>query len=86
MTAEEIRKELESIITDKINKDISLAEITWETRLREDIGIDSLETVELLFEIEVEFEIKIDDDEAAEMLTVKDAVEAVQKKLEEKGS
>ena len=81
MTREEIRAKLETIITRNINKTISLEQVTEESRLRQDLGIDSLETVELLFEIEMQFDVKISDDEAVKMVTVRDAVDTIQKKL-----
>lgn len=48
--------------------------ITMETRLVEDLGADSLDAVEIMFALEEEFEIEIDDDAAQTIKTVGDLV------------
>lgn len=85
MKPDEIRARLERIITEGLSKPIALGDVTMDSRLREDLAIDSLETVEMLFEIEEEFGIKIDDTEASEMRTVRHAVESIGRKLESRG-
>ena len=49
-----------------------------ETRLREDLGADSLDLVELLFEIEQELDVSIPEAEAADFRTIGDAVRHLQ--------
>lgn len=48
--------------------------ITMETRLVEDLGADSLDAVEIMFALEEEFGIEIDDDAAQTIKTVGDLV------------
>jgi acyl carrier protein len=50
------------------------AEITAETSFATDLGADSLDTVELVMELEEEFDINIPDDEAERMKTVGDVI------------
>ena len=49
-------------------------EITPETTFMEDLGADSLDTVELIMELEKEFNISIPDDQAEKIATVGDAI------------
>ena len=49
-------------------------EITPETRFADDLGVDSLDSVELLMDAEKEFNIEISDDAIDETVTVEDAV------------
>lgn len=51
--------------------------VTPEKRLVEDLGSDSLDTVELAMALEHEFNIEIPDDMAEKMITVQDAIDAV---------
>ena len=60
---------IKEIIIDKLG--IEESKITLEARFIEDLGADSLDTVELVMNIEEEFGIEIPDDEVAEMPTVK---------------
>lgn len=48
-----------------------------EDRFVEDLGADSLDQVEMLMELEEEFNIEINDDEGEKLLTVKDAIDYV---------
>jgi acyl carrier protein len=51
-----------------------------------DLGIDSLDGVNLLFEIEDEFDINIEDDQARSIRSVPDMVEGIQRLLAEKAA
>lgn len=53
-------------------------EITPETRFADDLGVDSLDSVELLMDAEKEFNIEISDDAIDETVTVEDAVTLIQ--------
>ena len=53
-------------------------EVTSEASFVEDLGADSLDTVELVMALEEEFSIKISDEEADKIKTVRDAMEFVQ--------
>lgn len=55
--------------------------ITPETSFINDLGADSLDTVELVMEFEDEFEINIPDEDAEKIMSVGDAVKYIQGKL-----
>lgn len=59
---------IEKIIADHLGLDLS--EVTDEKHLIDDLGADSLHTVELIMEFEEEFEIEIPDDDAETLVTV----------------
>lgn len=51
----------------------------------EDLDADSLDVVELVMALEEEFSVEIADDEAERIVTVKDAVDMIERKVEEQG-
>jgi acyl carrier protein len=55
-------------------------DIDEESRFAEDLDADSLDLVELLLEMEREYSFKVSDDEAAEIETVRDAVDLIMAK------
>lgn len=59
---------IEKIIADHL--DIDISEVTDEKHLIDDLGADSLHTVELIMEFENEFDIEIADDDAETLVTV----------------
>ncbi len=68
----EIQSKVTSIIVDKLG--VSENEVTLEAAFTEHLGADSLDTVELIMELEKEFGIQIPDEEAEKIRTVGDAV------------
>ena len=56
---------------------IDEAKITSESRFVNDLGADSLDTVELMMAIEAEFDCNIPDEEASKIVTIADAVKYV---------
>ena len=64
------------IIVDKLGVDPS--EVTPEANFTNDLGADSLDTVELIMEFEKEFNIAIPDDQAENIGTVGDAVKYIE--------
>lgn len=82
MSHEEIVKKVKDIIVDKLGSEES--EVTETANFTNDLGADSLDTVELLMEFERVFGIKIPDEDASQIATVADAVNYVEKKVEEK--
>ena len=82
MTAEEIVKQVKAIIVDKLG--VEESEVTETANFSNDLGADSLDTVELLMEFERVFGIKIPDEETATIVTVQDAIDKVTAKLAEK--
>ena len=82
MSHEEIVKKVKDIIVDKLGAEES--EVPETANFTNDLGADSLDTVELLMEFERVFGIKIPDEDASQIATVADAVNYVEKKVEEK--
>lgn len=82
MEYNEIVKKVTEIIVDKLGAEES--EVTESANFTNDLGADSLDTVELLMEFERVFGIKIPDEETSNIATVKDAIDKVQEKLAEK--
>ncbi len=68
----EIAQKVHSIIIDKLG--VEESEVTAEASFTNDLGADSLDTVELIMEFEKEFNISIPDDKAENIATVGDAV------------
>lgn len=73
----EILDEVKEIIADKLSVDKD--EITLDKSFTNDLGADSLDTVELIMEFEKKFEISIPDEVSETIQTVGDAVEYIQK-------
>lgn len=73
----EIFDKIKSIISDELN--IDQAKITKKANIREDLGADSLDAVEVIMALEDEFGITIDDDTAQSFKTVGDLVDYVEK-------
>ena len=67
-----IADKVKGIIAEKLA--IELDEITDEASFTNDLGADSLDTVELIMEFEKEFDTSIPDDEAENIQTVGDAI------------
>ena len=82
MTTEEIRAKLATIITEKVDGRIAPQQIQWNTRLRDDLGIDSLAVSELMYEIEDAFGTALEQTEPATLVTVRDAVDAIARELQ----
>lgn len=70
--ANEIASKVTAIIVEKLGVDES--DITPEASFTNDLGADSLDTVELIMEFEKEFDLTIPDEEAENIATVGDAV------------
>ncbi|RYM35677.1 acyl carrier protein [Brumimicrobium glaciale] len=68
----DIKSRVVSIIIDKLG--VEEAEVTTEASFTNDLGADSLDTVELIMEFEKEFNIAIPDDQAENIQTVGQAV------------
>ena len=68
----EIATKVTSIITDKLG--VEESQVVPEASFTNDLGADSLDTVELLMELEKEFDLSIPDEEAEKIVTVGDAI------------
>ena len=75
----EIVEKVKAIIVDKLG--VEPSEVTETANFTNDLGADSLDTVELLMEFEKVFGIKIPDEETSTIATVKDACDKVAETL-----
>ena len=73
-----VEDRVKSIIVAQLGVDAD--EVTSEASFVEDLGADSLDTVELIMAFEEEFGVEISDDEAEKIRKVKDAVEYIDKR------
>jgi acyl carrier protein len=74
-----VEDRVKKIIVDKLGVDES--EVLVESNFIQDLGADSLDTVELIMEFEKEFDITIPDEQAEKIQTVGQAVEFIQSNL-----
>jgi acyl carrier protein len=72
----DIATRVKAIIVDKLGVDEK--EVTPEANFTNDLGADSLDTVELIMEFEKEFNIAIPDDQAEKIATVGDAISYIE--------
>ncbi len=75
MTANEIEAKVKEIIVEKLGVDE--AEVVPSASFTQDLAADSLDTVELIMELEKAFEISIPDDAAEKITTVGDAIDYI---------
>ena len=68
----EVAERVKAIIVDKLS--VEETEVTNEASFTNDLGADSLDTVELIMEFEKEIGISIPDDQAEKITTVGDAI------------
>jgi len=73
----EIAEKVKSIIVEKLG--VEESEVTPEASFTNDLGADSLDTVELIMEFEKEFNQTIPDDQAEKILTVGQAIDFLEK-------
>ncbi len=59
------------------------SEITEASRLKEDLGIDSLASMQLILDMEQKFNIHVEDEEVMEIETVADVIALLEKKTKE---
>ena len=72
----DVTTKVTAIIVDKLGVDE--AEVTPTANFTDDLGADSLDTVELIMEFEKEFNIQIPDDKAEKIATVGDAISFIE--------
>lgn len=70
-----LENKIKEVIADRLS--VSLAEVTEEKEFTNDLGADSLDTVELIMEFEKEFNMKIADEDAEKIKTVGDAIKYI---------
>jgi acyl carrier protein len=74
-----IQERVKKIIVEQLG--VSEEQVTTETSFVDDLGADSLDTVELVMALEEEFNIEIPDDDAEKIATVNDAVGFVESNI-----
>lgn len=67
-----IEERVKQIVAEQLGVDD--AQVTAEASFMDDLGADSLDTVELVMALEEEFDIEISDEDAEKILTVQDAI------------
>ena len=75
MSEQEVAEKVKQIIVDKLS--VEETEVTNEASFTNDLGADSLDTVELIMEFEKVFDTTIPDDQAEKITTVCDAVKYI---------
>jgi acyl carrier protein len=82
MERDELLKKIKAIVADKLS--ISEDQVTEEASFIDDLGADSLDTVELVMALEDEFDLDIPDEDAEKMTTVGKAIDYVLDFLQKK--
>ena len=72
-----VEERVKSIVAEQLS--IGAEEIKNESSFIDDLGADSLDTVELVMALEEEFDIEISDDEAENISTVQSAIDYINK-------
>ena len=70
-----IEEKVQKIVCEQLG--VSTEEVKLEASFIDDLGADSLDTVELVMAFEEEFEIEIPDEEAEEIATIKNAIDYI---------
>jgi len=79
-----VQDKVRAIIAEQLG--VKLEEVTPQASFIDDLGADSLDTVELVMALEEEFGIEIPDEEAEKMVTVGDAIKYIDEKAGQKAS
>ncbi|MBI5855207.1 MAG: acyl carrier protein [Nitrospirae bacterium] len=79
MATEKVEQRIKKIIAE--NLDVEDDEVTNEASFVDDLGADSLDTVELVMAFEEEFGIEIPDEDAEKILTVGKAIDYIKEKM-----
>jgi len=77
-----VEEKVMGIVSEQMNVDKS--QITRETSFVNDLGADSLDTVELVMEFEDEFDLDIPDEDAEKIQTVGEAIDYIEEKAKDK--
>ncbi|ANB62054.1 acyl carrier protein [Anoxybacillus voinovskiensis] len=75
----DVLERVTKIIVDRLG--VEESQVTLEASFKEDLGADSLDVVELVMELEDEFDMEISDEEAEKIVTVGDAVNYIKSRM-----
>ena len=78
-----IEERVKNIVVQQLG--VKADEVTREASFVDDLGADSLDTVELVMALEEEFETEIPDEDAVKIVTIKDAVNYIVTRAEQEG-
>lgn len=83
-TVDTVEDRVKKVVVEQL--DIKPEEATMEASFVDDLGADSLDTVELVMALEEEFDTEIPDEEAEKIRTIQQAVDYIKKRQEESES
>jgi acyl carrier protein len=75
----DIAERVRNIVAERLN--VNPEEVTLETTF-EDLGADSLDVMDLVMELEQEFDIEIPDEDAEKIRTIEDTIKYIQSRLQ----
>ncbi len=75
--ANDLEADIKAIIADKLG--VELSDVTDDASFTNNLGADSLDTVELIMEFETKFDVTIPDEDAEKIITVGDAFNYIEK-------
>ena len=80
MASAEMEARLKKIVAEQLNVDEAL--VVPSARFSDDLNADSLDLVEMIMSLEEEFNVEIPDEDAEKILTVKDAIDFIDKHVQ----
>ena len=78
-----VNDKVKSIIAEQLG--VKKEEVTEQAKFIDDLGADSLDTVELVMALEEEFGVEIPDEDAEKMVTVGEAIKYIEEKAKQPG-
>jgi len=82
MTKEERYKRLKHIIKIYLPEDVSVDDITMDSHFIKELNINSANLVDIILDVEDEFDIMLENEDMERMETVRDSLQIIEKKLE----
>ena len=75
MDKNQVFEKVKAVILEEL--DVNEAKVTMDAKLKEDLGADSIDAVQIIMALEDEFDIKLEDDNLEKISTVGDVVEFI---------